>query len=99
MTLDQLKKRGIALANRCYLCLECAESVNHLLLHCAKTRLLWEFFFFFDQQGCCGSYYFLCLALLGAILGSMKETLLSWDSFRVGKMRWNVWQVRSSCLF
>ena len=45
LTLDQVYKRGVALANKCYLCLECKKTVDHLLLHCAKTRMLWELFF------------------------------------------------------
>ena len=42
MTLDQLKKRGRSLANRCYLCEEKEETLNHLLVHCLKARMLWE---------------------------------------------------------
>ena len=42
MTLDQLKKRGRSLANRCYLCEEEVETLNHLLVHCPKARMLWE---------------------------------------------------------
>ena len=42
MTLDQLKKRGRSLANRCYLCEEEEETLNHLLVHCSKARMLWE---------------------------------------------------------
>ena len=45
LTLDQLYKIGFVLANRCFLCQECEETVNHLLLHCAKTRELWELLF------------------------------------------------------
>ena len=42
MTLDQLKKRGRPLANRCHLCEEEEETLNHLLVHCPKARMLWE---------------------------------------------------------
>ena len=45
MTLDQLKKRGRSLANRCYLCEEEEETLNHLLVHCSKARMLWELIF------------------------------------------------------
>ena len=44
LTLDQLKKRGRTLANRCFLCGEREETVNHLLIHCSKARMLWELF-------------------------------------------------------
>ena len=62
LTTNQLQKRSLALANRCYRCLQCKESVDHLLLPCAKTRLLRELLF----------------SLLGTtwvISGSLKDTL------------------------
>ena len=42
LTLDQLKKRGRSIANRCYLCEEEEETLNHLLVHCPKARMLWD---------------------------------------------------------
>ena len=42
ITLDQLKKRGRPLANRCYLCEEEEETLNHFLVHCLKAKMLWE---------------------------------------------------------
>ena len=38
LTLDRLQKRGWALANRCFMCQMFEESIDHLLLHCEKTR-------------------------------------------------------------
>ena len=40
LTLDMVQKRGRALANRCFMCLEKEETIGHLLLHCSKTRVL-----------------------------------------------------------
>ena len=40
LTLDQLQRRGWALANRCYLCQRHGESIDHILLHCDKARTL-----------------------------------------------------------
>ena len=42
LTLDQLKRRGKALANRCFLCEEKEEDIDHLLLHCKKVKMLWD---------------------------------------------------------
>ena len=42
LTLDQLKRRGFSLANRCYLCGEEEENVDHLLIHCLKIRTSWS---------------------------------------------------------
>ena len=43
--MDQLKKRGWALPNRCYLCGDAEESINHLLIHCTKARVLLDLLF------------------------------------------------------
>ena len=45
LTLDQLKRRGWTLAHRCFFCLVEEESTNHILIHCTKTRVLWELVF------------------------------------------------------
>ena len=42
LTLDRLQKRGWQLPNRCYLCGNEEENVNHLLIHCTVARMLWE---------------------------------------------------------
>ena len=46
-TLDQIKKRGRSLANRCFLCKGKEETIDHLLLHYGVTRVLWGIFSFF----------------------------------------------------
>ena len=45
LTLDQLKKRGIPLVNRCFLCEEEEETTDHLLIHCSRAKMLWNLFF------------------------------------------------------
>ena len=47
--------------NRCFVCQQCEESVDHLLLHCSKMRVLWEL----HVEGV--SYFFL-YSILGATL-------------------------------
>ena len=51
LTLDQLKKRGWSLLNRCYLCGAAKESINHLLIHCTKARILWDLLSFWGAMG------------------------------------------------
>ena len=44
LTLDQLKRRGIPLANRCFLCEDDEEIIDHLLIHCSRAKMLWDLF-------------------------------------------------------
>ncbi|KAL6348179.1 hypothetical protein AAG906_002801 [Vitis piasezkii] len=54
LTLDKVQKRGWALANRCFLCLENEETIEHLLLHCSRTKVLWDLLFtVFGVSWCC----------------------------------------------
>ena len=39
--MDQLKKRGWSLLNRCFLCCTVEESIYYILIHCTKIRVLW----------------------------------------------------------
>ena len=45
LTLDNLRRRGMVLVNRCWLCESDGESVDHLLLHCGAASALWNAFF------------------------------------------------------
>ena len=44
LTLDQLKRRGMTFANRCFMCEEEVETIDHLLIHCKSTKMLWDLF-------------------------------------------------------
>ena len=44
LTLDQLKRRRIPLVNRCFLCEEEEETIDHLLIHCSRAKMLWNLF-------------------------------------------------------
>ena len=86
LTLDQLKKRGRALANRCFLCGEGEEIVDHLLINCSKAKILWD----------------LLLAIYGVswlFLLFVKETLLSWQGSFVGKRCKKAWMAAPLCIF
>ena len=86
LALDRLQKWGWALANRCFLCQTCEESIDHLLLHCEKTREVWM----------------LLLSFFGVswvFPFSINETLLGWRGSLVGKKRKVAWQVGPLRLF
>ncbi|RVX11275.1 LINE-1 retrotransposable element ORF2 protein [Vitis vinifera] len=86
LTMDQLKKRGWALANRCFLCCEEEESIDHILIHCSRARALWEFLF----------------ALFGVfwvLPSSARDTLIEWRGFMLGKKHRKVWKAAPLCLF
>ncbi|RVW23454.1 putative ribonuclease H protein [Vitis vinifera] len=86
LSLDQLKKRGWCLANRCFLCCEEEESIDHILIQCSKARVLWELLF----------------ALFGVswvLPYSVRDTLSGWSDFNMGKKRKKVWKAAPSCIF
>ena len=86
LTLDQLKKRGWRIPNRCYLCKEEEETSDHILIHCLKAHLLWQLIF----------------ALFGiqwVLSCSVREVLLSWHESFVGKKRKKAWKAALLCMF
>ena len=78
LTLDQLKKRGIAPANRYFLCGEDEETIDNLLLHCSMARLLWDLLLVIFRVN-------------WVFPKSVRETLLSWRGSFVGKRRKKAW--------
>ena len=86
LTLDQLQRRGRSLANRCFLCEEKEEDINHLLLHYNKAKMLWD----------------LVLSIVGTswvFPNSVIQMLLSWQGAPMGKKRKNIWIAAPVCLF
>ena len=77
--MDQLKKRGWSLPNRCFLCCAAEESIDHLLIHCTKAKVLWDFLFTF-------------FSVLWVLPSSVKEVLLGWHGSFVDKKRRKVWR-------
>ena len=41
LTVDMLMKRGWPLVNRCSICKDSEKSVDHILIHCDRTKQLW----------------------------------------------------------
>ena len=82
LTLDQLKRMGKFLANRCYLCEEKEETMEHLLVHYQQVRMLWELSFAMVGTN---------LVFRFSIRQSFKfpfyicQTLISWQGAWVGK--------------
>ena len=85
------------MAKRCFLCLKEEEFVDHIPLHCARTRVLWHLLF----------------SLLGVswvLPSSVREALLGWHGSFMRKKRkkapatplclfWTVWKERNSRTF
>ena len=86
LTLEQLQRREYSLANRCFLCLFEVETVDYLLLHCVKTRALWNLLFFL-------------FGMAWVLSGSIKETLLGWYEAFVGKTCKKAWLMTPLCIF
>ena len=85
LTLDLVRKRGWSMENKCFLCHEEQESIDHVLIHCDKTRFAWHILF----------------SLFGVswvLPSSMRELLLSWHGSFVGRKRKKVWQAIPLCL-
>ena len=86
LTLDLLKRRGIPLVNRCFLCEEEEETIDHLLIHFLRAKMLWNLF----------------LAIMDynwVFPLTVCQSLLAWQSASVGKKRKRVWLTASLCLF
>ena len=86
LTLDMVQKRGRALANKRFMCLEKEETIDHLLLHCSKTRVLWDLLF-------------TLFGVSWVLSSSIRETLLSWHGSFVGKKCKKVWRVAPLHIF
>ena len=86
LTLDQLKRRGMTFANRCFMCEEEEETIDHLLIHCKFAKMLWDLF----------------LSIVGiswVFPHSVLHTLLAWQGATVGKKHKQIWLAAPLCLF
>ena len=74
------------MANRCNLCKENEETANHILIHCGKTRDLWNLLF--------SSF-----GVVWVLPDSVRNLLLEWKMKGMGKKRSVVWKMAPICLF
>ena len=86
LTLDQLKCRGRAFANGCFLCEEDEETIDHLLIHCKRAKMLWNLFLLVVGT----SWVFPC---------SVLHTLLAWQGAAVSKKCKKIWMTAPLCMF
>jgi hypothetical protein len=84
LTVDNFRRRGMVVVNRCWLCEADGESVDHLFLHCGAVRALWNAFF--DRFGLC--WVMPC---------SVKELLASWWSSGFSRSA-VVWKMVPLCI-
>ena len=86
------------MANRCFICKGKEETIDHFLLHCGVTRVLWDIFFYFF-----GVHWVLPSFVL--------QTLEGWRGSFVCKKRkdvrravplchfWTIWKARNKIAF
>ena len=86
ITLNQLKRRWCALANKRSFCGEDEENIEHILLHCSMVRELLTLLF----------------ALVGidwVLPYLMRDFLLGWKGAFMKKSHMKIWMAASFCLF
>lgn len=66
LTIDKLKTRGLAIPNRCYMCMQDEESCNHILLRCPVAFGLW-------------SLIYSLVGISWVMMGSIREELWAWE--------------------
>ncbi|XP_019251169.1 PREDICTED: uncharacterized protein LOC109230093 [Nicotiana attenuata] len=86
LTQDNLCKRSFQLVNRCYLCQQSSESINHLFLHCPVATDMWYMF----------------LSILGISWTQpqgIREAVEGWSSWKVERAIKKVWKMIPACIF
>ena len=79
LTIDQLKRRGWNMPNRCYLRKVEEETSDHLILFCKKASMLWSLVFsLFDVQW--------------VLHSSIKRNLKGWHGAFVTKRKEKAWR-------
>ena len=84
LTCDNLMRRGYTMVGRCCLCCSDGETVDHLLLHCPSSHVLWSFLF--------RSFH-----VNWVIPRNVKELLFGWHNW-FGKHHYDIWNLAPLCL-
>ena len=62
------------------------ESLDHILIHCTKARVLWELLF-------------ALFGVMWVLPYSVRDNLLGWRGINLGKKHSNAWMTAPLCLF
>ena len=84
LTCDNLMRRGYTMVSRCCLCCSEGETVDHLLLYCPISYVLWSFLF--------RSFH-----VAWVIPRSVKDLLFGWRNW-FGKHHSDIWNLAPLCL-
>ena len=84
--MDQLKRRGFSLANRCLLRRKDEENIEHLLLHCPMVWGIWSFLLMFVGVAWVPPWL-------------IKDWFFVWKSILVRKSERKAWRAAPFCLF
>ena len=78
--------RGFSLTNKCFLCHSKKETVDHILVYCAKTRILCQLFF-------------TLFGVSWVLSSSVKDALPWWHGSFLSKVPKKPWKVASLYIF
>jgi hypothetical protein len=84
LTADNLMRRGYQLAGWCCMCRQDGETINHLLIHCAKAAGLW-------------SFVFRKFGIIWVLPGCVLDLFLGWYN-GLGKVHSKIWNMVPLCL-
>lgn len=79
LTQDNLQRRGFILSNRCYLCENGLESVNHLFIHCIIAKQCWEL-----SLSRCGVTWIMP--------SDIRSLLVSWQGQKIARNQKQIWR-------
>ncbi|KAF5463697.1 hypothetical protein F2P56_013842 [Juglans regia] len=85
LTTENLRRRGLFIADWCVLCKRDGESVNHLFVHCKVTRFLWN-----EVLSWTGLHWVMPREVVDLLVG--------WKGVKGCKKAMSVWKMIPPCL-